>query len=184
MIGVKVNGYPCKDIAKVIATDFYFEGLAKAGVSSNPFKVATAKAFVGEVPGINTLGVSMARVDVGPGGLVPPHSHPRETEIIFLLDGVMNASFITTSNIVISHTIKKGGVFVFPQGLVHYLKNIDDKPAAILAAFNSQLPGTSIWSLTLFGAQPSVSDDVLATTFQISKEEVQKIRSSLFPPPS
>lgn len=184
MTGVRVNGYPCKDIANVTAADFYFEGIANALVPNNSFNVAISTAFVDQVPGINTLGISMVRADFGPGGLVPPHTHPRATEMIFVLDGVVNVSFITTSNVVISQTVKKGGVFVVPFGLVHYLKNIGKEPASVLAALNSQFAGTFAWSLTLFRAQPAIPDDILATTFQISNEEVQKIRSGLSPSPS
>ena len=176
-----MNGYPCKDPANVTGADFYYEGLANAVVPNNTFGVATSIAFITQVPGINTLGLSLARADFAPGGLVPPHTHPRATEIIFLLEGALNVSFITTSNVVISQTVQKGGVFVFPKGLVHFLKNISDKPAAIIAAFDSQLPGTFVWSLSLFGAK--IPDDVLADTFQITTDEVQNIRSKLFPTP-
>ncbi|WZZ19648.1 hypothetical protein YC2023_112737 [Brassica napus] len=33
-----------------------------------------------KIPGLNTLSVSLARIDYAPGGLNPPHTHPRTTE--------------------------------------------------------------------------------------------------------
>jgi quercetin dioxygenase-like cupin family protein len=35
-----------------------------------------------KLPGLNTLGISMARIDYAPRGQNPPHTHPRATEII------------------------------------------------------------------------------------------------------
>ncbi|XP_017413014.2 germin-like protein subfamily 2 member 2 [Vigna angularis] len=53
-----------------------------------------------------------------------------------------DVGFITTTNKLISKSIKKGEIIVFSKGLVHYQKNSGDKPALVLSAFNRQLPGT------------------------------------------
>ncbi|XP_048596561.1 germin-like protein subfamily 2 member 2 [Brassica napus] len=45
-----------------------------------------------KIPGLNTLSVSLARIDYAPGGLNPPHTHPRTTE------GELEVGFITTKN--------------------------------------------------------------------------------------
>lgn len=138
-------------------------------------------ANVEKIPGLNTLGVSLARIDYAPGGLNPPHTHPRGTEIIFVLDGELDVGFITTSNKFISKSVKKGDVFVFPRGLVHFQKNNGDKPASVIAGFNSQLPGTQSIAATLFTSTPAVPDNVLTKTFQIGTKEVDKIKNKLAP---
>ncbi|PHT92785.1 hypothetical protein T459_00667 [Capsicum annuum] len=56
-------------------------------------------ANVVNVPGINTLGVSMARIDYAPGGINPPHVHLRTTEIIYVLHGQLLVRFINTVNV-------------------------------------------------------------------------------------
>lgn len=132
-----------------------------------------------KVPGLNTLGVSLSRIDYAPGGLNPPHTHPRATEIVFVLEGQLDVGFITTSNLLISKSIKKGEIFVFPKGLVHYQKNNGKVPAAVISAFNSQLPGTQSIAVTLFAAFPPVPDNVLTKAFQIGTKEVEKIKSRL-----
>ncbi|KAE8679571.1 Germin-like protein subfamily 2 member 4 [Hibiscus syriacus] len=113
--GVKVNGFTCKDEANVTEADFFFSGLANPGVINNSVGSVVTGANVEKIPGLNTLGVSLARVNYQPGGLNPPHTHPRATEIIFVLDGELDVGFITTSNKLISKSVKKGDVFAFPK---------------------------------------------------------------------
>ncbi|RWR94453.1 germin-like protein 2 precursor [Cinnamomum micranthum f. kanehirae] len=177
----KVNGFICKEASKVNATDFFFDGLAKPGATNNTMGSLVTTANVEKIPGLNTLGVSMARIDYAPGGLNPPHTHPRATEIVFVLEGELEVGFITTANALFSKTIKKGEIFVFPRGLVHFQQNNGKVPAAVIAAFNSQLPGTQSIAVTLFTASPPVPDNVLTKAFQIGTKEVDKIKEKLAP---
>ncbi|MCL7046202.1 hypothetical protein MKW94_002141 [Papaver nudicaule] len=178
---VKVNGFACKVASNVTAEDFFFAGLSKPGVVNNSVGSLVSGANVAQIAGLNTLGVSMARIDYVAGGLNPPHTHPRATEIVYVLEGSLDVGFITTANVLISKTIMKGEVFVFPKGLVHFQKNNGEKPASVIAAFNSQLPGTQSLAMTLFGATPPVPDNVLTKAFQIGTKEVQKIKTKFAP---
>ncbi|PSS21650.1 Germin-like protein [Actinidia chinensis var. chinensis] len=177
--GVKMNGFACKPSFN--ASDFFFDGLAKPGLTNNTMGSKVTPANVEKIPGLNTLGVSLSRIDYAPGGLNPPHTHPRATEMVYVLYGVLDVGFITTANVLVSKSIKKGETFVFPRGLVHFQKNNGKDPAAVIAAFNSQLPGTQAISATLFTAAPPVPDNVLTMAFQISTKEVEKIKSKLAP---
>ncbi|GKV23355.1 hypothetical protein SLEP1_g33091 [Rubroshorea leprosula] len=179
--GIKVNGFVCKDEAKVTAADFFFNGLAKAAVVNNSVGSVVTAANVEKIPGLNTLGVSLSRIDYEAGGLNPPHTHPRATEMIFVLSGELDVGFITTANKLISKSIKKGDIFVFPKGLVHFQKNNGNEPASVISAFNSQLPGTQSIAVTLFSASPAVPDNVLTKAFQIDTKEVEKIKSRFAP---
>ncbi|KAM7481882.1 hypothetical protein LguiB_006465 [Lonicera macranthoides] len=177
--GVKLNGYACKE--NTTADDFFFAGLAKPGnVNTTTGSLVTA-ANVQKIPGLNTLGVSLSRIDYVPGGLNPPHTHPRATEIVFVLNGELDVGFITTTNALISKTIKEGEIFVFPKGLVHFQKNNGKEKASVIAAFNSQLPGTQSIAAALFAAAPEVPNDVLTKAFQVGTKEVEKIKSRFSP---
>ncbi|KAL3031066.1 hypothetical protein AAZX31_02G007900 [Glycine max] len=121
------------------------------------------------------------RPDYKAGGLNPPHTHPRATEIVFVLDGELDVGFISTSNKLISKSIKNGEIFVFPKGLVHYQKNNGDKPASVLSAFDSQLPGTVSIAAALITSTPTVPDNVLAQAFQIDTTKVDDIKAKLAP---
>nr|AFK47883.1 unknown [Lotus japonicus] len=179
--GVKVNGFACKPEANVSAADFFFAGLAKPGVINNTVGSLVTAANVEKIPGLNTLGVSYSRIDYKAGGLNPPHTHPRATEVVFVLEGELDVGFITTANKLISKSIKQGEIFVFPKGLVHYQKNNGDKPASVLSAFSSQLPGTLSIASALFGSTPIVPDDVLSQAFQIDAKQVDAIKTKLAP---
>ncbi|KAH7676228.1 Germin protein [Dioscorea alata] len=178
---IKVNGFVCKADAAVSANDFFFAGLAKPGATNNTMGSLVTGANVEKIPGLNTLGVSLSRIDYAPGGLNPPHTHPRATEMVFVLYGTLDVGFITTANKLISKTIAAGEIFVFPKGLVHFQKNNADVPAAVISAFNSQLPGTQSIAATLFASTPTVPDDVLTKAFQIGTKEVEKIKAKLAP---
>lgn len=179
--GVKLNGFACKNVSNITPEDFFFAGTSKPGSTNNTMGSIVTGANVEKIPGLNTLGVSMGRIDFAPGGLNPPHAHPRATEMIFILYGELDVGFITTSNKLISKHLKAGENFVFPRGLVHFQKNNGDKPAALIAAFNSQLPGTQSIAATLFTSTPPVPDNVLTKAFQVGTKQVEKIRDRLSP---
>ncbi|XP_066393439.1 germin-like protein 5-1 [Miscanthus floridulus] len=179
---VKVNGFACKAGA-VTSDDFYFKGLAVAGnTSATPYGSVVTAANVVQVPGLNTLGVSLSRIDYAPGGVNPPHTHPRATEMVFVLQGTLDVGFVTAAgNRLVAKILAAGDVFVFPRGLVHFQRNAGDAPAAVVAAFNSQLPGTQSLAAAVFAAEPEVPDAVLTKAFQVGTKEVEKIKARLAP---
>ncbi|KAJ0253164.1 germin-like protein subfamily 2 member 5 [Hirschfeldia incana] len=177
---VKVNGYPCKDSTQATPEDFYFQGLATAKNTANSSTGAVVTgATVEKLPGLNTLGLSMSRIDYAPNGLNPPHVHPRASEVIFVLEGQLYVGFVTTAGKLVAKYINKGEVFVFPKGLLHFQKNIaKSAPASVLAAFDSQLPGTQSLVASLFGALP---DNILVETFKIKPKQVKTIKARYQP---
>ncbi|GAV88494.1 Cupin_1 domain-containing protein, partial [Cephalotus follicularis] len=176
--GMKLNGFPCK--ANITSEDFFSDTLANPGMTNTSMGTVVAAVNVQKMPGLNTLGISLSRIDYAPSGLNPPHTHPRASEMIFVLEGELEVGFITTANVLISKTIKKGEVFVFPKGLVHFQRN-GKAPATVLAAFNSQFAGTQSIAATLFGASPTVPDDVLSKAFHMDSKEVEITKSKFAP---
>ncbi|VAH69256.1 unnamed protein product [Triticum turgidum subsp. durum] len=182
---LRVNGYPCKPAENVTADDFFYAGLASAADvygGGNPMGSVVTAADVERLPGLNTLGVSMSRVDYAPwGGTNPPHSHPRATEILFVAEGTLQVGFVTTSGRHITRGVPKGGVFVFPRGMMHYERSVGEAPAVAISAFDSQLPGTQRLGEAMFGAAPAVPTDVLARALQTDGGVVESIRSKFQP---
>ena len=177
LIGEKVNGYPCKDPAQVTPEDFYYIGLANGASTTNTtLGSAVTGANVEKIPGLNTLGISMSRIDYAPGGLNPPHLHPRASEAIFVLEGRLFVGFLTTAGKLISKHVNKGDVFVFPRALLHFQQNPNNAPASVLAAFDSQNSGAQGVGPSLFGANPPIPDDLLAKAFYLEPQEVQKVK--------
>ncbi|KAK4768968.1 hypothetical protein SAY86_027118 [Trapa natans] len=176
---VKVNGYACKPTFNEM--DFFTDALSKPGPTNNSLNVVLSSANVLRIPGLNTLGLSLTRIDYAPGGINPPHSHPRATEMVFVLEGQLDVGFITTSNVLVSKSIKKGEVFVFPKALVHFQMNNGKEPAIGINAFNSQFPGSQVLADTLFASTPTVPNNVLAKAFQVETKEIEKIKYKLAP---
>ncbi|KAK1304850.1 putative germin-like protein 2-1 [Acorus calamus] len=176
---VFVNGLVCKDPKLAQADDFLFTGLDKPGNTSNPDGSKVTAISVAQIPGLNTLGISMARVDYAPYGINPPHTHPRATEILTVLEGTLYVGFVTSNpkNRLITKVLQKGDVFVFPQGLIHFQRNAGYGKAVAIAALSSQNPGVTTIANAVFGSSPPISDDVLAKAFQVDKNIVDRIQA-------
>nr|GMC87224.1 germin-like protein subfamily 1 member 13 [Ipomoea batatas] len=97
MAAVFVNGKICKNPKQVVANDFLFRGLNMPGNTSNPLGSKVTPVNVNNLPGLNTLGISLARIDFAPNGLNPPHTHPRATEVLVLLEGTLYVGFVLSN---------------------------------------------------------------------------------------
>ncbi|KAJ9551393.1 hypothetical protein OSB04_015438 [Centaurea solstitialis] len=168
---VFVNGEVCKDPDLVRADDFFFRGLHIMGDTSNAVGSNVTTVTVAELPGVNTFGISMARIDFAPWGINPPHTHPRATEILTVLEGSIEVGFVTSNpeNRLITKGLHKGDVFVFPQGLVHFQRNVGNGYAVAIAALSSQNPGAITIANAVFGSNPDINADILAKAFQVDK---------------
>lgn len=172
-----VNGFPCKNISAVTSEDFFFDGLSKEGNTSNVFGSSLTRANVLSFPGLNTHGISMNRVDFAPGGLNPPHSHPRASETGVVIKGKLLVGFITTGNVFYSKVLTAGQMFVVPRGLVHFQRNVGEGKALAFTAFNSHFPGAAVAATTLFASTPPVPNEVLTKAFQVDNDVINNIRS-------
>ncbi|GMP71643.1 hypothetical protein CsSME_00029973 [Camellia sinensis var. sinensis] len=176
---VLVNGLACRNPSMVQANDFFFSGLHMAGNTSNAVGSKVTPVSVAQIPGLNTLGVSMVRIDYAPMGINPPHTHPRATEILIILEGSLEVGFVTSNpnNRLISKVLQKGDVFVFPINLIHFQRNVGNGNVVAIAALSSQNPGVNTIANVVFGAKPDISTDVLAKAFQLDKNIVANIQS-------
>uniref|UniRef100_A0A0D3F5A9 Germin-like protein n=1 Tax=Oryza barthii TaxID=65489 RepID=A0A0D3F5A9_9ORYZ len=179
MSQVRVNGFLCKDAKDVVAGDFFFSGLHMAGNTTNKQGSNVTTVNVAQIPGLNTMGVSLVHIDYAPNGLNPPHTHPRATEILTVLEGSLYVGFVTSNseNKLFTKVLNKGDVFVFPQGLVHFQFNNGTNNAVALAALSSQNPGVITVGNAVFGSKPSISDDILAKAFQVDKNIIDRIQA-------
>ncbi|KAH9728237.1 Germin-like protein subfamily 1 member 17 [Citrus sinensis] len=177
---VFVNGKFCKDPKLAKPEDFFFSGLDQPGDTANRlgFKVTTVN--VEQIPGLNTLGVSAARIDFAPYGQNPPHTHPRATEILVVLEGTLYVGFVTSNqlnNTLIAKVLNKGDVFVFPIGMIHFQFNIGKTNAVAFAGFGSQNPGVITIANTVFGADPPINPDFLGKAFQLDPQVVKDLQN-------
>ncbi|XBJ07314.1 hypothetical protein VPH35_012861 [Triticum aestivum] len=146
---VFVNGFACKDPKTTVVEDFYFSGLHMAGNTSNKQGSIVTAVNVAQIAGLNTLGVSLARIDYAPYGQNPPHLHPRATEI------------------------PTGAIPV----VIHFQVNIGNNEAIAIAALSSKNPGVITIANAVFGSKQTISDDILAKAFQVDKNIIDHIQA-------
>ncbi|WMV12286.1 hypothetical protein MTR67_005671 [Solanum verrucosum] len=154
---VFVNGKFCKDPKDVTADDFFR-------------------------PGRNSL----ARIDFAPYGLNPPHTHPRGTEVLAVLEGTLYVGFVLSNpgpnmkNELFTKILHPGDVFIFPIGLIHFQFNVGKTKAVAFAGLSSQNPGVITIANAVFGSDPPINDDVLAKAFQVDKKVVDYLQSQFW----
>lgn len=175
-----LNGFPCLNPTTVTASHFKTSALGVPGnTSANPFGFNVTLTSTKNLPGFNTQGVAIARTDFARRGLVPPHIHPRASEIAFVVKGKLLVGFVDTSNKLFTQILEAGDVFVFPRAQLHFLFNVGKSTALTISGLNSQSPGAQIVPLAAFGSNPEIPPAVLEKAFQIRSEEVEKIRKNL-----
>ncbi|TXG66133.1 hypothetical protein EZV62_007408 [Acer yangbiense] len=180
--GVFVNGKFCKDPKLVTPKDFFFSGLNIPQKTSNPVGSTVTPVNVVQILGLNTLGISLARIDYEPYGQNPPHTHPRASEILFVQEGTLYVGFVTSNpdNKLFTKVLHKGDVFVFPIGLIHFQFNIGKTNAVAFAALSSQNPGVITIANAVFGSDPPINPDVLAKAFQLDQNVVKSLQAKFW----
>ncbi|XP_034228720.1 germin-like protein subfamily 1 member 20 [Prunus dulcis] len=180
---VFVNGKFCKDPKLANANDFFLSGFQIPRSTQNPVGSTVTPANVDQIAGLNTLGISLARIDFGPNGLNPPHTHPRGTEILVVVEGTLYVGFVTSNgdgNRLFTKVLNKGDVFVFPIGLIHFQLNVGHVNAVALAALSSQNPGVITIANAVFGSKPPINPDVLAKAFQVDNKVVDYLQKQFW----
>ncbi|KAM3377817.1 germin-like protein subfamily 1 member 17 [Capsicum galapagoense] len=186
MAAVFVNGKFCKNPKIVTAEDFFRPGLNVAGDTSNPVGSAVTAVNVNNLAGLNTLGISFARIDYAPYGLNPPHTHPRASEILVVLEGTLYVGFVLSNpgpnlkNKLLTKILQPGDVFVFPIGLIHFQLNVGKTNAVAFAGLSSQNPGVITIANAVFGSDPPINDNLLAKAFQVDKKVVDYLQSQFW----
>ncbi|KMT07191.1 hypothetical protein BVRB_6g155140 [Beta vulgaris subsp. vulgaris] len=176
-----MNGQPCLDPELASPTHFTTSALSRPGnTSANQFGFSVILTSNQNLPGRRTQGLTLGRVDISPDGLVPPHSHPRASEVATCLKGDILVGFVDTSNKMYTQRLRPGESFVFPKGMIHFLYNVDQRsPAVAISGLTSENPGTQIASIATFTSQPPMPNKVLEKAFQIDGQEVTRIRNHL-----
>lgn len=145
---------------------------------SNPHGSIVTLLNVDKILGLNTLGISLARIDFAPYGLNPPHIHPRGTEILVVQEGTLLVGFVTsnTDNRLFTKILNAGDVFVFPIGLIHFQFNTGHTNAVAIAGLSSQNPGVITIANAVFGTNPPINPDVLAKAFRLDRNVINYLQ--------
>lgn len=176
-----MNGRFCKDPRQVNANDFFFSGLNVPGNTNNQVGSNVTTVNVDQIPGLNTMGISLVRIDYAPlGGQNPPHTHPRGSEILVVVQGTLYVGFVSSNqdnNRLFAKVLHPGDVFVFPIGMIHFQVNIGKIPAIAFAALSSQNPGVITIANAVFGSNPPIDPRILARAFQLNANVVRQLQA-------
>ncbi|KAM7276262.1 hypothetical protein ACFE04_018128 [Oxalis oulophora] len=167
-----VNGKFCKNPDNVTVDDFTFDGLDVAAEIEESLGFGATRRWVPEVPGLNTQGISMARIDFLKGGVDPPHWHPRSAELFHVYEGHLLVGFVTTAEnnyTTFATVLGPGEGIVFGQGLTHFAMNVGKINATAFVGFNHEFPGISRHGNSLFDAKPSINYKILMRGLKLDK---------------
>ena len=134
-----------------------------------------ALATVNNFPALIGTNVGMAIGFVNPCGLNTPHSHPRASEFLTVVQGKLVAGLVLENEgaggagnlngtdpvgpiAMVNATLSNYQGFLFPQGETHFQFNPTCEPAVFAAAFDNLDPGRTQIATNFFSEFP---DDVL-----------------------
>ncbi|KAK1386156.1 hypothetical protein POM88_023891 [Heracleum sosnowskyi] len=170
------------NLTSVDGNFFTFTGMRVLVGGETPPAFKVLKASLAEFPALNGQSVSYAALQFPAGSTNPPHTHPRASELLFVLDGTLEVGLIDTTNKLYNQTLQTGDLFVFPKGLVHFQFNADaQKPVLAISAFGSSSAGTVSIPSTVFAT--GIDDNILAISFKTDVATIQKIKAGLAPKP-
>ncbi|KAF5196480.1 Germin-like protein 9-3 [Thalictrum thalictroides] len=168
------------NVTAVDANFFTYTGLRVLVGAPPPPAFNVLKATKKEFPSLEGQSVSYAVLQYPAGTINPLHSHPRSTELLFLLQGTLEVGLVDTTNKLYTQTLQAGDMFVFPKGLVHYQYNADSKNYALAAsAFASASAGTVSVPNSVFTS--GIDDTILATSFKTDVSTIESIKAGLKP---
>jgi quercetin dioxygenase-like cupin family protein len=161
----------------VTGSNFAFRGLSNVNVTSGQGSAAKS-ANAATFPALTSQGISYTYVNYAPCGQNPIHTHPRATELLFVLEGQLYVGFVDTNNTLFSTTLNAGDAFVFPRGLIHFQQNTSpSNPAKALAALNSQNPGTQRIGSALF-LPSGIPTSISQVAFNAQASAIEAIKQS------
>lgn len=145
-------------------------------LSGAPIKLV--QGYPGTNTGLTGLGLASLFFIAGPGGEVPPHHHPRASELFFVLKGNWTVGFIDTNKKLYTANLVPGDQYVFPVGLIHY-QVATSLYATGYSVFNGVSPGLQLTFATLFSSSPTIPDQTLATAAKVSVSTIQTIKMAM-----
>ncbi|OWM73642.1 putative germin-like protein 9-2 [Punica granatum] len=159
---------------------FTFTGMRALAGAPFPATFKVTKASLAEFPALNGQSVSYAVLQFPAGTPNPPHTHPRSSELLFLVEGSLQVGFVDSTNKLFTQTLQAGDIFIFPKGLLHFQYNSDaQKEAVAISAFGSANAGTMSIPVTVFTT--GIDDNILAKSFKTDVGTIHALKAGLAP---
>lgn len=162
----------------VNGTFFTFTGFRNLPTQPAAAALKVTKATLSEFAALEGQSVSLAYLEFPPGAINPPHTHPRGSELLYLVYGKLEVTVVDTKNVAYTQILETGDMFVFPKGLVHLQYNRNHKEMAYaVSAFGSANAGTFSVPNSVFAT--GIDDVILAKAFKTDVDTIEKIKAGL-----
>ena len=125
--------------------------------------------------GSNAISGAVAFLE--PCGMNPPHTHPRATQILTVVEGELEVGFVMENGLFaaaakdinalafpFNTTVQQFEATIFPQGSIHFQFNPTCERSIFVAALNSADPGTSQIAQNFFVLDSDIVDITLGVT--------------------
>lgn len=156
--------------------DWLFDYNAGVGTTRNAGGNLTV-ANIANFPALFANGMALAVGQMAPCGMNTPHTHPRATEFLFLVNGQMEVGFIEENGArFVGNTLTQGQGTIFPKGSIHFQVNLGCEPITFVAALNDEDPGVNQVAQRFFGLPPDV---VAATLGDVGVQEVVTLATGI-----
>ncbi|KAK6438041.1 hypothetical protein LTR95_005765 [Oleoguttula sp. CCFEE 5521] len=130
-----------------------------------------------------------------PCGMNSPHTHPRATEMLTVVEGEIETGFVLENGLFgdaakatfgngtlafpFNATLNQFQSTIFLQGSIHFQFNNQCKDAIFVAALNSADPGTSQIAQNFFTLDDRIVDIMLGDVNQITPSNLKQFRGNL-----
>lgn len=149
-------------------------------------------ANVGNFPILVEQGLSTAVAFLEPCSMNSPHTHPRASEWLTVVDGKLKSGFMLENGFLqgggvgqlttqVSSELSAFQGTVFPQGSIHFQFNDNCAPATFVATLNSEDPGTSQVAQNFFFLDDRVVNVTLGEIQNINGKNIEQFRETLPP---
>ncbi|OCH94135.1 RmlC-like cupin [Obba rivulosa] len=151
-------------------SDFVFDFLnATTGVVTGAAGHLVS-ATVSNFPAVVGNGMAMTIGFLGPCGMNTPHTHPRATEMLYVVNGsIISGTLQENGARFVFNEVPGGSATIFPKGSIHFQQNNGCEPITFVAALNNEDPGVDSIAQRFLGLPPDI---VSATLGDIGVEEV------------
>ncbi|KAH8727802.1 RmlC-like cupin domain-containing protein [Phaeosphaeriaceae sp. PMI808] len=141
-------------------SDWYFDFNQHPNYNSSNGAVVIADAA--SMPALMGQGISISLLKLAACGLLPPHVHPRATNLVTAITGNTTSWMIAENGVKTQRVnLKPMRMTIFPIGSLHVMQNNDCEPAILISALSSDDSGT----LNILPALWSVPQDIIRAGF-------------------
>jgi oxalate decarboxylase/phosphoglucose isomerase-like protein (cupin superfamily) len=137
-------------------------------------------------------GIAGAVAFIEPCGMNSPHTHPRATELLTVVEGQLEVGFVMENGLFaaaakdinalafpFNTTLNQFEATIFPQGSIHFQFNPTCERAIFTAALNNADPGTSQIAQNFFTLPDEIVDITLGGKNKIDPSSVDQFHANL-----